>query len=67
MAPLRDYLLSLDGGRKEEGVAKAISRDVNKFLFFCHPRRLRWEYLTSRDCIHRFAITHVALASSTHG
>ena len=43
MVPLRDYLLSLDGGRKEEGVAKAICRDVNKNLFFCHPLQRQYQ------------------------
>ena len=38
MAPSRDYLLSLDGGRKEEGVAKAICRDVNKLPVLLPPQ-----------------------------
>ena len=51
--------MSLDGGRKTEGVAEAIVRDVAKYLYFANQEAVEWEHLTSKETIHRFAsISH---------
>ena len=40
--------MSLDGGRKGDSVAEAITRDVGKYLFFCDPRGVKWSMVTSK-------------------
>ena len=52
---LKNFLTSLDGGRKSEGVAEAIVRDVAKFLYFCNKKALEWRHVSSKEKIHRFA------------
>ena len=50
--------MSLDGGRKTEGVAEAIVRDV----YFANQEAVEWGHLTSKETIHRFAnISHAIL------
>ena len=55
MSEFKKFLLSLDGGRKKEGVAEAIVRDVAKFLFFANKERVDWGQLALREKLHRFA------------
>ena len=53
MSALKDYLMSLDGGRKEERVADAIVTEVAKYLYFCEEGRVNWSHLSSSASIHR--------------
>ena len=48
--------MSLDGGRKGDSVAEAITRDVGKYLFFCDPRGVNWSMMASKDHIHRLDV-----------
>ena len=48
--------MSLDGGRKGDSVAEAITRDVGKYLFFCDPRGVKWSMVASKDQIRRLDV-----------
>ena len=45
LVELKSNLMSLDGKRKSEEVAKAIITDVSKYLYFCSSTKLKWKWV----------------------
>lgn len=39
------HLKQLDGGRRNDNAAKAICKDVSKFLYFCSSKNLNMDYM----------------------